>query len=247
MDNVHSPTCPKRMIDIKVTNTNEKPCQCMTCQGKRHAEGQPDLIGHIGKQVSKSMKPIKENLDERADYEKWFDEQIAEAKKKGYEEGLGSRDDAISLGMAMAKEEMKGENFRKGYTKGYDEGAGDVESWKKQIDEAYQKGLHESAIKVDKEMMAFLKDHNESGDFLKKLLDEILHTERKDIVEKINAVIKNKEQVNGFQPYHKCSDNCGEPCWLAGNERKIFFDGFDDGRNMMKIDLLDLINIIQKK
>jgi hypothetical protein len=67
------------------------------------------------------------------------------------------------------------------------------------------------------------------------------------IDEMIEEVIKNKEQVNGFQPYHKCSDNCGEPCWLAGNERKVFFDGFDDGRNMMKIDLMRIRSFLNTK
>jgi flagellar biosynthesis/type III secretory pathway protein FliH len=47
------------------------------------------------------------------------------------------------------------------------------ETHKELIQEAessgYQRGLHESCIKVDKEMLAFLRDHNESGDFLKKL------------------------------------------------------------------------------
>jgi len=62
----------------------------------------------------------------------------------------------------------------------------------------------------------------------------------------IEEVIKNKEQVNGFQPYHKCSDNCGAPCWLAGNERKVFFDGFDDGRNMMKIDLMKIRSFLNE-
>jgi hypothetical protein len=66
------------------------------------------------------------------------------------------------------------------------------------------------------------------------------------IDEMIEEVIKNKEQVNGFQPYHKCSDNCGEPCWLAGNERKVFFDGFDDGRNMMKIDLMKIRSFLEE-
>ena len=66
------------------------------------------------------------------------------------------------------------------------------------------------------------------------------------IDELIEEVIKNKEQVNGFQPYHKCSDNCGEPCWLAGSERKVFFDGFDDGRNMMKIDLMKVRSFLKE-
>jgi predicted restriction endonuclease len=63
----------------------------------------------------------------------------------------------------------------------------------------------------------------------------------------IDEVIKKKEQVNGFQPYHTCDEECEVHCKKERDEKKIFFDGFDDGRNMMKIDLLDLINIIQKK
>jgi len=58
-----------------------------------------------------------------------------------------------------------------------------------------------------------------------------------EVREKIKEIINKKEQVHGFQPY------------TTGNEefeRKVFFDGFDDGRAMMKIDLLNLIKSIEQ-
>jgi hypothetical protein len=64
---------------------------------------------------------------------------------------------------------------------------------------------------------------------------QLLQSERAKMVEKIEAICQKKEQVNGYQPYGVMEGD-QEPM-----QRKIFFDGFEDGRNMMKIDLLAII------
>jgi hypothetical protein len=66
------------------------------------------------------------------------------------------------------------------------------------------------------------------------------------IDEMIDEVIKNKEQVNGFQPYHTCDEECEVHCKKERDEKKIFFDGFDDGRNMMKIDLMKIRSFLKE-
>ena len=66
------------------------------------------------------------------------------------------------------------------------------------------------------------------------------------IDEMIDEVIKKKEQVNGFQPYHTCDEECEVHCKKERNEKKIFFDGFDDGRNMMKIDLMKIHSFLEE-
>ena len=63
----------------------------------------------------------------------------------------------------------------------------------------------------------------------------------------IDEVIKKKEQVNGFQPYHTCDEECEVHCKKERDEKKIFFDGFDDGRNMMKIDLMKIRSFLNTK
>jgi hypothetical protein len=57
--------------------------------------------------------------------------------------------------------------------------------------------------------------------------------------EMISEVKEKKEQVNGFQPY-------GIDNFLNDDGESIFFDGFDDGRNLMKIDLLNLIKSVEQ-
>ena len=66
------------------------------------------------------------------------------------------------------------------------------------------------------------------------------------IDEMIDEVIKNKEQVNGFQPYHTCDEECEVNCKRLRDERKIFFDGWDDGRNLMKIDLMRIRSFLDE-
>lgn len=63
---------------------------------------------------------------------------------------------------------------------------------------------------------------------------------KSDVIEMIEEIIKKKEQVHGYQPYGHISGD-QEP-----HQKIIFFNGWDDGRNLMKIDLknlLDKINI----
>jgi hypothetical protein len=67
------------------------------------------------------------------------------------------------------------------------------------------------------------------------------------IDEMIDEVIKKKEQVNGFQTYHTCDEECEVNCKKERDEKKIFFDGFDDGRNMMKIDLMKIRSFLNTK
>ena len=67
------------------------------------------------------------------------------------------------------------------------------------------------------------------------------------IDEMIDEVIKKKEQVNGFQPYHTCDEECEVKCKRLRDERKIFFDGWDDGRNLMKIDLMRIRSFLNTK
>lgn len=92
------------------------------------------------------------------------------------------------------------------------------------------------AVLLDKE------DKNPAG---KEQLLDLLHSREsiaykaglEEVREKIKEIINKKEQVHGFQPY------------TTGNEefeRKVFFDGFDDGRAMMKIDLLNLIKSVEQ-
>ena len=50
-----------------------------------------------------------------------------------------------------------------------------------------------SAIKVQKEMIAFLRDHNESGDFLKKLTDGVLADYKAELVKEIEGMREKLE------------------------------------------------------
>ena len=76
-----------------------------------------------------------------------------------------------------------------------------------EISESYQRGLHESAIKVDKEMMAFLRDHNESGSFLKKLTDEILASYKEELVREMEKRM-HPEDENGWCKLEKGRRTC---------------------------------------
>ena len=67
------------------------------------------------------------------------------------------------------------------------------------------------------------------------------------IDEMIEEVIKNKEQVHGFQTYHTCDEECEVNCKRLRDERKIFFDGWDDGRDLMKIDLMRIRSFLNTK
>jgi hypothetical protein len=59
------------------------------------------------------------------------------------------------------------------------------------------------------------------------------------IVEMLQEVISKKEQIHGFQPY-------SIDTFLNDDGEGIFFEGFDDGRNMLKIDLMDLISKLKQ-
>jgi hypothetical protein len=118
----------------------------------------------------------------------------------------------------------------------------------KNLHDIIQKNMEEFDEKYTWQRLGYMS--NVASDMMVKELKSHLLSSQLSIIqaidEMIDEVIKNKEQVNGFQPYHKCSDNCGEPCWLAGNERKVFFDGFDDGRAMMKIDLMKIRSFLEE-
>lgn len=60
--------------------------------------------------------------------------------------------------------------------------------------------------------------------------------------DRLDGLTKKKEQVNGFQPYHTCDEECELNCKRLRDERKIFFDGFEDDRNLLKIDIHALAN-----
>jgi len=66
------------------------------------------------------------------------------------------------------------------------------------------------------------------------------------IDEMIDEVIKKKEQVHGFQTYHTCDEECEVNCKRLRDERKIFFDGWDDGRDLMKIDLMKIHSFLEE-
>jgi hypothetical protein len=67
------------------------------------------------------------------------------------------------------------------------------------------------------------------------------------IDEMIEEVMEKKEQVHGFQTYHTCDEECEVNCKRLRDERKIFFDGWDDGRNLMKIDLMRIRSFLNTK
>jgi hypothetical protein len=57
--------------------------------------------------------------------------------------------------------------------------------------------------------------------------------QRKKELEEIRSIIKKKEIVNGFQPYGYSDEE---------TEKEIYFQGFEDGRAMMMIDLLGFLD-----
>ena len=78
--------------------------------------------------------------------------------------------------------------------------------------------------------------YSDMQSFLHKSLLQVIER----CADRLDELTKKKEQVNGFQPYgHFYGDD-------EVSQRKIFFDGFDDGRNMMKIDLKDLISKLKQ-
>ncbi len=56
---------------------------------------------------------------------------------------------------------------------------------------------------------------------------------QEQILEELKIIIERKEQINGNQ--------------YEGKERERYFEGFDDGRAMMRIDLLELVRKIKTK
>ena len=56
---------------------------------------------------------------------------------------------------------------------------------------------------------------------------------QEQILEELKIIIERKEQIHGNQ--------------YEGKERKIYFEGFDDGRAMIRIDLLELVRKIKTK
>lgn len=56
-----------------------------------------------------------------------------------------------------------------------------------------------------------------------------------DLVEKIKVIMDRQEIANGFQPRGYATEE---------QEKEIYFDGSDNGRAMMRIDLLNLIKNI---
>lgn len=67
----------------------------------------------------------------------------------------------------------------------------------------------------------------------------------KTIKDKIREIIIRREQVNGFQPYGIPSraHDMDDAAWEK-RDRQIFFDGWEDGRAMMRIDLQKLLEEI---
>ena len=80
-------------------------------------------------------------------------------------------------------------------------------------------------------------------DFIKSFIKSFNRTSALALLESVREMIsevkEKKEQVNGFQPY-------GIDNFLNDDGESIFFDGFDDGRNLMKIDLLNLIKSVEQ-
>lgn len=52
-----------------------------------------------------------------------------------------------------------------------------------------------------------------------------------EILKRLDTILERKEQVNGFQPFGYTDEQ---------KEREIYFAGFEDGRAMLKIDLMSL-------
>jgi hypothetical protein len=70
-----------------------------------------------------------------------------------------------------------------------------------------------------------------SINFIRTLLAE----QREEVIEKIKVIMDRQEIANGFQPRGYATEE---------QEKEIYFDGSDNGRDMMRIDLLNLIKNI---
>ena len=97
-------------------------------------------------------EPICDEYDDIEDDMIMLKEEIADFFLSKFDE-LQAEERELQQGIGVSKWKNYGEKY------GYDT------FWEKKArEEGYKEGLHETAIKLDKEMIEFLKDNNQSGE-----------------------------------------------------------------------------------
>ena len=81
--------------------------------------------------------------------------------------------------------------------------------------------------------------HSPDPEPIQKFLHQSLLQVIERCADRLDKLTKKKEQVNGFQPY-------SIDTFLNDDGEGIFFDGWDDGRDLLKIDIKLLANELRE-